>query len=410
MVASRQKRHRWILGLTLFGLLCANAQTAAPPAPSARAPITVSIGDQSQPQVTVSISGESETQPASSRYAYRSLHISVPLADTNGLEAVILSPPGVGAHPLAIINHGTPRKPDQRATMNPSSVLPMAIEFARRGWTTVILMRRGYGRSGGKFAETIGSCDHPDYKHAAAEAGRDTRAAIGYLSNLAEVDSGHVLIVGVSSGGFATIALAANPPPGVVAGISFAGGNGSMADGEVCRPEALVEAFGSYGMKSRLPMLWVYSENDHYFSPEVANHFYEAFTKGGGHAEFRRVASFQEDGHRLFSFHGIPVWTRYVDEFLENHKLALRSELLPPPPLPNVPPPPELSPAWQGAFHYYLAAPTVKAFAVSSDGFFGYRFGESTAEEAQRKAVHNCDQQTAKHACRVAFLNDRPIK
>src|SRR5258708_15309529 len=360
MVASRQKRHRWILGLTLFGLLCANAQTAAPPAPSARAPITVSIGDQSQPQVTVSISGESETQPASSRYAYRSLHISVPLADTNGLEAVILSPPGVGAHPLAIINHGTPRK--------------------------------------------------PDHKHAAAEAGRDIRAAIGYLSNLAEVDSGHVLIVGVASGVFATIALAANPPPGVVAGISFAAGNGSMADGEVCRPEALVEAFGSYGMKSRLPMLWVYSENDHYFSPELANHFYEAFTKGGGHAEFRRVASFQEDGHRLFSFEGIPVWTRYVDEFLENHKLALRSELLPPPPLPNVPPPPELTPASHRAFHYYLAAPTVKPFAVSTDGFFGYRFGASTAEEAQRKAVHNCDQQTAKHACRVAFLNDRPIK
>jgi pimeloyl-ACP methyl ester carboxylesterase len=275
---------------------------------------------------------------------------------------------------------------------------------------TVILMRRGYGTSGGKFAEAIGECSRPDYFHSSLEADRDIRAAIMYLSKLREVDSARILLVGVSSGGFATVALTADPPPGIVAAINFAGGNGSRAEDEVCRPENLVDAFGTYGKTSRIPMLWVYSENDHYFSSALANRFYEAFTKTGGHAELRRAPSFQDDGHLLFSFEGIPIWTRYVDEFLKNQKLMPRSDLLPPPPLPNVPPPVELGPAWRGAFSYYLAAPTVKAFAVSSDGFFGYRFGELTGEEAKRDAIHNCDQRTAKHDCRVVFFNDRPVK
>jgi hypothetical protein len=168
----------------------------------------------------------------------------------------------------------------------------------------------------------------------------------------------------------AIVALTADPPPGVVAGINFAGGNGSRADNEVCHPELLVDAFGAYGKISRIPLLWVYSENDHYFSPELAQRFYEAFTKAGGDARFIRAAPFQEDGHSLFNFQGIPVWTRYVDQFLANQKLMLRTDLLPPPPLPNMLPPSELSLSSQAAFYYYLAGPTTKAFAVSSDGFF----------------------------------------
>jgi dienelactone hydrolase len=409
MVSLAGNRRRWVLGLAL-SLQYGKAQTAVPPAISAQPPITISIGSQAQPQLTVSISNQSQSQSAHAQYTYRSLRIATPLAGRKGLDALLISPPGSGVRPLAIINHGTPRKPDQRATMDPSNMLPVAVEFARRGWITVILMRRGYGSSGGEFAESTGECSRPDYFHSSFEAESDIRSAITYLSKLGEVDSRRILLVGVSSGGLATVALTADSPPGIAAAINFAGGNGSRADNEVCRPESLVDAFGAYGKKSRIPMLWVYSENDHYFSPELAARFYEAFTKSGGHAELRRAPAFQEDGHYLFSFEGIPIWTRYVDDFLKNQNLMLRGDILPPPPLPNVPPPPELSSAWRGAFSYYLAAPTIKAFAVSGDGFFGYRFGESTAEQAKKKAIDNCNQRTAKHDCRLVFLNNSPIK
>jgi hypothetical protein len=72
----------------------------------------------------------------------------------NGLEAVLVRPGNAPqAYPLAVINHGSPREPDDRRKMSPFSTLPQAIEFARRGWASAIVMRRGYGKSSGKWEE-----------------------------------------------------------------------------------------------------------------------------------------------------------------------------------------------------------------------------------------------------------------
>jgi len=96
------------------------------------------------------------------------------------------------------------------------------------------------------------------------------------LSWLPEVDPGRIISIGRSAGGFATVALTAKPPAGLVAGISFAGGRGSPAKDEVCNPGDLINAFQVFGEKSRVPMLWVYAQNDHFFSPQMAAEFYQA--------------------------------------------------------------------------------------------------------------------------------------
>ena len=80
----------------------------------------------------------------------------------------------------------------------------------------------------------------------------------------------HVIAAGVSTGGFATVALTAQAPPGLVAAISFAGGRGSNADFAICNPADLFDAFRDFGKHSRTPMLWVYAENDRYFWPALA--------------------------------------------------------------------------------------------------------------------------------------------
>jgi dienelactone hydrolase len=255
------------------------------------------------------------------------LRIPAPGAGDQGLEALMVRPDEPGPHPLALINHGAPRVAAERVTMRPASFLPQAREFARRGWTTVIVMRRGYGNSGGDYAEDPHPCgQHPEYYEAGVQSANDLRAAIAYLSKLPEVDASRIISVGVSAGGFATVALTANPPQGLVAGISFAGGRGSQSSDNVCNQQVLINAFREFGESSSVPMLWVYAENDHFFGPQLAAEFYRAFTEGGGKAQFVSTGAFGADGHHLFSGDGIPIWGPIVDGFLRSQNLELRGK------------------------------------------------------------------------------------
>src|SRR5579871_2677481 len=51
-------------------------------------------------------------------------------AGSKGLEAVMVRPNDSAPHPLALITHGTPREPHDRATMTPLHWIPQAREFA----------------------------------------------------------------------------------------------------------------------------------------------------------------------------------------------------------------------------------------------------------------------------------------
>jgi dienelactone hydrolase len=252
------------------------------------------------------------------------LRIPAPGAGKQGLEAFMVRPSEPGPHPLALLNHGSPRAGSDRRKMTPQEMLPQAREFARRGWTAVIVMRRGYGNSGGNYAEDAHPCSRrPDFYDSGIESANDLRAAIAYLSKLPDVDPTRIISVGRSAGGFATVALTAKPPAGLVAAISFAGGRGSPAKDEVCNSGDLVDAFRRFGKTSRVPMLWVYSQNDHFFSPQLAAEFYRAFTSAGGRAQFVSAAPFGTDGHRLFSEAGSSIWTPMVDAFLRKENLVL---------------------------------------------------------------------------------------
>src|SRR5580704_18809074 len=83
--------------------------------------------------------------------------------DSGTLEALFVRPSEPGRYPLVILAHGSPRSPADRPNMTPLGMLPQALEFARRGWAVVIVMRRGYGGSDGGWAEGFGSCDNPNY-------------------------------------------------------------------------------------------------------------------------------------------------------------------------------------------------------------------------------------------------------
>ena len=75
-----------------------------------------------------------------------------------------------------------------------------------------------------------------------------------------------------------------------------------------------------FGRTARVPMLWIYIENDTFFGPDLSKRMHQAFTSAGGQAEYHLLPPFGNDGHFLIgSPDGIPLWSPIVSHFLDNH-------------------------------------------------------------------------------------------
>lgn len=230
-------------------------------------------------------------------------------------------PPGAGKFPLAIVNHGSPPDASRRSTTQPySCTSALASWFLKRGFALAFPVRRGYGESGGDWAETYGACNSPNYVGGGLQTANDIDAALRYMREQPQVDTGRILVVGQSAGGWGSIAFASRAPEGVWGFANFAGGRGGWADNKPhnnCAPKALIEAAGRFGATARQPMLWVYTENDTFFAPEISQAMYAAFSKAGGRADFHLLPAFGNDGHGLFtSRDGPPVWGPLLERFI----------------------------------------------------------------------------------------------
>ena len=97
------------------------------------------------------------------------------------------------------------------------------------------------------------------------------RWIIEYMADQKLIVPDNVIVVGQSAGGWAAIALSSANIPGVRAIVTFAAGRGGRVGGKPnnnCAPDRLVAATGEFGRTARIPMLWIYIENDTYFGPE----------------------------------------------------------------------------------------------------------------------------------------------
>ena len=109
------------------------------------------------------------------RYVEREVMIPWVLAGS-GLDAMLVYAELPGKHPLVVITHGTSRKPEEHALVTPWQQLPQALWFARRGWIALVVVRRGYGVSGGEpDVRLAGRCPQTDYQTAAEYSAEDLR-------------------------------------------------------------------------------------------------------------------------------------------------------------------------------------------------------------------------------------------
>lgn len=232
------------------------------------------------------------------------------------LSATEYRPEGEGPFPVLLINHGTPRSPADFPRMH-DRYARQAELFARRGFLVINPLRRGYGTSDGPWAETYFGCANPDYVRAGLETAKDIAAALDYARTLPYADARHMVLLGKSAGGFGVLALSSLNPSGVVGAINFAGGRGSRGPDDVCNEAKLVDAFGRYAATTRVPMLWVYSENDHFFGPALANRLLAAYRAQGVDVHFEAVPPYGNDGHGFFEGRdNTATWMPMVDRFL----------------------------------------------------------------------------------------------
>jgi dienelactone hydrolase len=257
----------------------------------------------------------------------------VPMRDAVGVEHLLYTrvcrPQTEDRARVVLINHGSPPDPSARATMQPSNCASETVAwFLRHGFVVVLGMRRGYGATRGAWAEGFGNCSADGYARAGLESARDVAALVAYATALPFARADGVVVVGHSAGGWATDAYDSQPHPQVVAMVSMAGGRGGhykMQANNNCQLGELIRAAGVYGRTATTPMLWVYAENDSFFSPAMASAMYKAFTEAGGKAELIQTGAFGSDGHSLFTGrNGSPIWGPMIERYLAERGVSVR--------------------------------------------------------------------------------------
>jgi dienelactone hydrolase len=234
--------------------------------------------------------------------------------DDRRIAVYLHKPAGSGPFPVLVLSHGSPRDAVERAEYGKSTLAAVARHFTARGVMVAVPIRRGYGAEGGVWAEGYGACDRAEFHRAGLNSARDIRAALDAVLARPDADQRRIVLMGVSAGGWGSIAAASQSVPGLLGVVNFAGGRGSLKSGEVCSPDALVSAAARYGGGSHVPQLWLYSSNDRFFGPEIAGRLHRAFQDAGGKAEFVAAPPFGEDGHRYIR--AIEQWRGKVDGFL----------------------------------------------------------------------------------------------
>jgi len=234
------------------------------------------------------------------------------------LEATLYRPAGGGPHPVVLFNHGSTGGGTVAAsvTLRPTRQAPF---FVERGFAVLAPMRRGRGASEGVSAEYEGTCDPQILAPGLARGIEDVDAAMTYVRAQPWADAGRVVIAGQSPGGILSVAYAAHRPGAVRAAINFAGGwtrDGCDEGGHGFNQAT----FSAAGGRARVPMLWLYAEQDRFYSVPWIRRYHLGFAQAGGDAMLHVFPAFGGEGHRLVD--RVEIWQSAANEFLRRLKLA----------------------------------------------------------------------------------------
>ena len=370
-----------------FGVICAAAaQDAQPPVPE---------------QLSLDIRESVLRVPVTVKDAFNK-------EITGDVLVTTFRPQGAGPFPLVVMNHGRSTK---TRTQEPRQRFePIARFFVRKGFAVAVPQRLGYGASAAAGdPEDQMSCSQPRYQPAGDAAAAQVLAVVAQMRTQPDIDRTRLVIMGQSLGGFTTVATAATRLSGLIAAINVAGGHGGNPDerpGNPCQAFLLENTFGVWGKTAAAPMLWLYAENDKYFSAKNSRSWFDAFVKAGGKAEYKLMPAFGDDGHQLLG-RGADLWHPVVDEFLAKHGFATAGAM----------PKPAVTGAGKASdtaavpiisakqreevYTKFIAAKTPKAIAIGADGRIGYAVGD----DAMSNALGFCQRRSGQ-PCKLYAVDD----
>jgi dienelactone hydrolase len=222
--------------------------------------------------------------------------------------------------PYLVLNHGRPASEADFPRMGRQRFAENSRYFVNLGFVVFVPTRVGYGESGGPDVESSGHCDSRNFAPAYAAAADQTVAVLQTARSLFYADPSRGMVVGQSFGGMVSMALAARGIPGLAGAVNFAGGGGgnpSLRPGNPCSADRLAALYENYGSASNIPTLWLYSENDRFWGPELPRKWFNGYVAAGGKARFVQLPPHRDDGHEFFT--GNPgSWKPAFEAFLRD--------------------------------------------------------------------------------------------
>jgi len=261
----------------------------------------------------------SRTNPASS---LSKVKIATTLTEDGApvvLEAVVYKPAGDGPFPTLVFNHGSTGAGNDPAIIAMTQVEPdIGRWFTERGWMVVFPQRRGRGKSGGLYAEGLendgsGYSIRPEISLPGVDrALADIDAVVAWLGEQGDADMARLLIGGQSRGGILAVTYAGTRPKVFMGAINFVGG--WMADRLPATREINLTIF-TRGAQTKVATLWLYADQDPFYSLEHSRSNFDAFIAAGGDGEFHTLpVQAGQNGHNAIS--DASLWSNFVDAFV----------------------------------------------------------------------------------------------
>ena len=235
------------------------------------------------------------------------------------LELLVRKPHGTGPFPTVVFNHGSTGRGDNPELFRRSwSAATVADFFVERGWMIVFPQRRGRGASDGRYDEGFEpdrsrySCDPNRSLPGVDRAIEDLDAVMSHLRSRPDVLQTRVVLAGQSRGGILAIAYAGARPDAFVGVVNFVGG----WMGDRCPNAAAINgATSKRGGKFPRATLWLYGDQDPYYSLAHSKGNFEAFLAAGGKGRFESYwVPGQNSGHSVLAFPGL--WADTLTQYL----------------------------------------------------------------------------------------------
>lgn len=256
-----------------------------------------------------------QTAPPAAETVWIPLTETTPLGGVRELrlEGFLYRPPSPGPFPVLLFNHGSTGAGRVPPTATIYYRYPeVARFFLERGWAVLIPMRRGRGASDGEYLERY-DCDRAILLGGVERAIADLDAVLAYVSAQPWADPTRLLLGGMSRGALLSVVYPSRRHTNARGIINFAGGWMAERCDNAIRFNA--DVFAEAGRGGKLPMLWLYSENDRNYGPGAIRSYHRAFTQAGGTAELQIFPPIGHDGHILLPG-AVDVWQTAVQRFL----------------------------------------------------------------------------------------------